>query len=70
MWGARYFIRIMEDQTEFDHVMNYIDQNPVIVGLSITPEEWKASGAYYKANNISGIVDIPLSDQQKKIKLL
>jgi hypothetical protein len=37
--------------------MNYIDQNPVVVGLAPTPADWKASGAYYKALNIQGLVD-------------
>ncbi|MCL1928666.1 MAG: hypothetical protein FWG07_07750 [Treponema sp.] len=50
--------------------MTYIDQNPVTAGLSPTPEEWKASGAYYKARNIQGLVDYSPFERQNYIKLL
>ena len=47
--------------------MNYIDQNPVVAGLSAVPAEWKASGAYYKANCIEGLVDRPGPDTPLKL---
>jgi hypothetical protein len=50
--------------------MNYIDQNPVAAGLTPAPEGWKASGAYYKARNLPGLVDFYLSERQNYIKLL
>jgi hypothetical protein len=50
--------------------MNYIDQNPVVVGLAKTPEEWKASGTYYKARNIPGLVDFSPTDRLPHVKLL
>jgi hypothetical protein len=28
--------------------MDYIDQNPLVAGLAASPEEWKASAAFYK----------------------
>jgi hypothetical protein len=37
--------------------MEYIDQNPVVAGLSSYVGEWKASGAYYIRENIPGFVD-------------
>ena len=70
MWGSRFFAKAVKDPQEFDSVMNYIDQNPVVVGLSSTPEEWKASGAYYRARDISGLVDLSQDDNQSQIKLL
>jgi len=50
--------------------MDYIDQNPVKAGLAAAPADWKASGAYYKANNISGLVDFSLTERAKYVKLL
>ena len=52
LWGHRYFARIIKDQNEFEAVMNYIDENPVKAGLVATPEEWIASGAYYRKHNV------------------
>ena len=69
MWGSRYFAKPVKDSQEFDVVMNYIDQNPVVVGLSSTPEEWKASGAFYRANNYTELIDFEL-DEPPCIKLI
>ena len=68
VWGNRFFSRAIRDPLEFEFVMNYIDQNPVVVGLSNTPEEWKASGAFYKARNIQGLVDF--NSRTSDIKLI
>jgi putative transposase len=70
VWGERFFAREIKDPQEYDFVMNYIDQNPVTAGLAPTPPDWKASGAYYKARNISGLVDCAPHDRQPYIKLL
>ena len=70
LWGARYFARAVKDAEEYNFIMNYIDQNAVKVGLASTPEEWKASGAYYKARNIPGLVDYSPFERQNYIKLL
>ena len=51
-------------------VMNYIDRNPVTAGLTHTPEDWKASGAYYKAWNIWGLVDFSQCERQRYVKML
>jgi putative transposase len=58
LWGDRFFARVIEDPLDYFSVMNYIDQNPVKSGLVSTPADWKASGAYYKARNIAGLVDL------------
>jgi len=50
--------------------MDYIDQNAVKAGLALNPFDWKASGAFYKVNNITGLVDYSLTERQKYIKLL
>jgi len=34
MWGARFFARAIKNPAEYEFVMNYIDQNPVVVGLA------------------------------------
>jgi putative transposase len=47
LWGKRFFARAIKDTLEYEHIMNYIDQNAVVVGLAPTPADWKASGAYY-----------------------
>ena len=70
MWGHRYFSRAIKDLQEYEYVMDYIDKNPVVTGLASTPADWKASGAYYKAKNITGLVDIASDDQKNYIKLL
>jgi hypothetical protein len=64
----RFFARVIKDTLEYEHIMNYIDQNAVVVGLAPTPADWKASGAYYKALNIQGLVDY--EPQESNIKLL
>jgi len=70
LWGHRFFARGIKDDQDFKFVMEYIDQNPIVVGLSVTPEEWKASGAYYRAKNITGLVDFSLEEPKPKRKLL
>jgi putative transposase len=70
MWGNRYFAREIKDREEYQFVMNYIDQNPVVAGLAPSPESWKASGAFYKANNVEGLVDFDTTERRKYIKLL
>lgn len=70
VWGHRYFARAIRDSAEFYFIMNYIDQNPVAAGIAEKPEEWKASGAFCKAQNITGIVDFALTERQPYIKLL
>ncbi|MCL2764442.1 MAG: transposase [Treponema sp.] len=70
MWGNRYFSRAVKDEQEFEFIMNYIDQNPVVAGLVSIPDEWKASGAFYKALNIEGLIDFNPHDCQRSIKLL
>jgi len=57
VWGHRYFARAIRHQEEFEIVMQYIDQNPVKDGLASKPEQWLASGAFFKANKIPGLVD-------------
>ena len=62
MWGNRYFARAIRNPQEFEFVMEYIDQNPVKAGLAENPADWKASGAYYKARDIQGLVDFLVPD--------
>ena len=57
LWGQRYFSRIINDQEDYDAVMDYIDQNPVKEGLAATPVEWNASGAFYKAEDLTDLID-------------
>jgi putative transposase len=70
LWGERLFSRVMNNMEEYLIVHNYIDQNPVKAGLAISPSDWKASGAYYIANNIEGLVDFLPFERQRYIKLL
>lgn len=70
VWGHRYFARAVKSRQEYEFIMNYIDQNPVKAGLASAPADWKASGAYYKARNLPGLVDFSLTEQQSYIKLL
>jgi hypothetical protein len=65
--GNRYFARTIRNPQEFEYVMDYIDQNPVKVGLAVNPADWKASEAYYKAQNIPGLVDFSLTERLYKI---
>ena len=70
VWGERYFARAIRNQKEYDHVMDYIDQNPVKAGLALDPAEWKASGAYYKTHGLSELVDCIPDECRRYIKLL
>jgi len=70
LWGDRFFARPIKDLREYFHVHNYIDQNPVKAGLVHNPQDWRASGAYYIANDISGLVDYVAFERQAYIKLL
>ena len=70
MWGDRYFARAVKDEREYEFVMDYIDQNPVKVGLATVPSDWQASGAFYRANGITDLVDfspIPPIEAQKAL---
>jgi len=74
LWGRRYFARYIKNYSEYEHVTNYIDYNPVKAELAKTPEEWKAGGAYYKLHGLS-LVDnldftsIHLENPQNVIQL-
>jgi len=57
VWGERYFARAVKNLQEYEFVMDYINQNPVVVGLAESPEAWKASGAFYRDKGIAGLVD-------------
>jgi putative transposase len=70
LWGDRYFARAIKDPEDYDSVMHYIDHNPVTAGLALAPSEWKASGAYYKAQNLPGLVDFYLTERLNYVKLL
>jgi putative transposase len=70
LWGQRFYARVIKDPQEYESVMDYIDQNAVVVGLAATPEEWKASGAFYKSLNISGLVDFIPNTAPPDIKFL
>jgi putative transposase len=70
LWGDRFFARAVRDTREYFHVHNYIDQNPVKAGLVTDPTEWKASGAYFIANDIDTLVDYLPLERQQYIKLL
>ena len=70
MWGNRYFARAIKDNEEYEAINDYIDQNPVKAGLTASPEEWKASAAFYKKHEIPGLVDLSVNDSRKEIILL
>ena len=70
LWGHRYFARVVKDAYDYYSVMNYIDQNPVAAGLSLYPAEWKASGAFYKVHDITGLVDYLPYERRQYVKLL
>jgi putative transposase len=70
VWGERYFARAVNDPQKYETIMEYIDQNPVKAELVSKPSEWKASGAYYKARNIPGLVDFSLAEHSQITKML
>jgi putative transposase len=70
LWGDRFFARIIKGPRDYFKVMDYINQNPVKAELVQNPEDWKASGAYYVCNDISGLVDYTALDRLPYIKLL
>jgi len=70
VWGDRFFSRPVKDIREYFFVYKYIDQNPVKAGLVQHVQDWKASGAYYIANGIIGLVDFMPLERLFYIKLL
>jgi len=70
MWGKRYFAKVIRNDSHYDTVMNYIDQNPVKSGLVVNPYDWKASGAYQKYHNLTDIVDYEPIERIHYLKLL
>jgi hypothetical protein len=64
LWSHRYFSWAIKDTIEHEFVINY--QNPVVVGLAQTHADRKASGAYYNARSIPGLVDFEHLDRQAK----
>jgi len=70
LWGDRFFSRPIKNLREYFFVHKYIDQNAVKAGLTCNAQDWKASGAYYIANDISGLVDYNPLERQAYIKLL
>jgi len=70
LWGDRFFARAVKNYEEYGAIMEYIDQNPVVAGLSTKPEDWKASGAFYKKHKIYSLVDFTLYEKPKDILLL
>jgi len=70
LWGERYFSRAIKDSEEYGAIMNYIDQNPVVAGLAASPEEWKASAAFFKKSGISALVDFSFIESKKDFLFL
>jgi len=57
LWGERFFSRPITNMEEYVVASDYIDQNPVKAGLVKNAYEWEASGAFYIANSLGGLVD-------------
>jgi len=70
LWGNRYFARIIKDLYDYFSVFEYIDKNPVKSGLAQFPQDWRPSGAYHIANNISGLVEYTQIERLGYIRLL
>jgi len=70
VWGDRYFARIVKNPLEFEETLNYIDQNPVKAGLAEKPADWKASGAFYREQGISGLVDFSFAECKTSANML
>lgn len=63
-WGHRFFSRIIKNQMDNESVMTYINQNAVTTGLVEKPEDWKASGAFFKSKSIKGFIDLYTEELQ------
>lgn len=70
LWGERFYSRPIKDLQDYFSVFSYIDQNPVKSGLALYPQDWKPSGAYHIANNLTGLVDYTPFEQQAYVKYL
>ena len=47
VWQREYYDRYMRDEMHYDHVVDYIRENPVKAGLVEHPEDWAFSSAGY-----------------------
>jgi putative transposase len=48
-WQDESFDHWIRDDVQFERARNYIERNPVKAGLVATPEEWRWSSAYKRA---------------------
>jgi len=70
LWGSRFFARPTKTLHDYFAVHKYIDQNPIKSGLAQTPADYKPSGAYHIARNITTLVDFTPFDRRPYIKQL
>jgi hypothetical protein len=47
-WKEEYFDRFIRDAKHFDHVIDYIEDNPVKAGLCALPSDWPFGSARLK----------------------
>ena len=58
-WQREYFDRWIRNKSQFDHVVAYVEANPVKAGLVQRPEDWPWSSAW--KNTGDGIAGGPLN---------
>jgi len=49
VWQKEYFDRYIRTSEHYAKVFQYVENNPVVAGLSSAPEDWKFGSAYYAA---------------------
>ena len=58
LWGDRFFSRVILGLFDFLKVFVYIDQNPVIAGITILPENWQYGGLWHHIQGNTEIMDL------------
>jgi putative transposase len=65
IWQSRFYDHILRTRAEFDQTLNYMHENPVLIGLVKDPVDWNWSSAAWYANRTGPIeiddVRLPLN---------
>ena len=56
LWGDRFYSRIIQGLLDFIRVFQYIDDNPVIAGIVIKPEQWEYGGLWHHKKGITDLI--------------
>ena len=60
LWRARFFSRVIENETDMRNVLRYLNENPVKAGLVKRAEDWEYSGLNHFITGNQDLIDFSL----------